>query len=94
MLEMAEVLLELVAQPLAVDEAGACKIEIEVAEDAPAREAARELLQRFEMAARVAGADDGADRRAHDDVRLDAGFDQRLDDTDMGPAARRAAPQR
>ena len=54
----------------------------------------REFFQRIEMAGGVASADDRTDRRSGDDVRLDAGFVERLQDTDMGPAARRAAPQR
>ena len=94
MLQLAQLALEAVAQPLAVDERRAGKIEIEIAEDATAGQLAGELFQFIEMTGRMAGADDGADRCAGDDVRLDAGFVERLEDTDMGPAARRAAAQR
>ena len=79
---------------LPVDERRAGEIEIEIAEDAAAGQLAGELFQLIEMSGRMAGADDGADRRSGDDVRLDPGFGQRLEDADMGPAARRAAAQR
>ena len=92
--QIAELALEPVAQPLPVDERGAGEIEIEIAEDAAARQLARELLQLVEMASRVAGADHGADRRADDDVGPDAGLGESLEDADVGPAACRAAPQR
>ena len=87
-------LVEALAQALAGDEAGAGEIEIQVAEDALARQFAREVLDGIEVAGHIAAADDGADRSARHDVGLDAGLDESLEDANMGPAARRAAAQR
>ena len=94
MLSVAELPLEPVAQTLAVDEAGAGEVEIEIAEDAAAGQLAGELFQFVEMSGRIAAADDRADRCAGDDVGLDPGFGERLEDTDVSPAARRATTQR
>ena len=92
--EVAQVLVEPVAEALAVDEAGAGEIEIEVAEDSAARKPAGKALERAQVAASVTGPDHGADRRADDDVGFDTVLGQRPDDTDVRPAACRSAPQR
>ena len=92
--QIAELALEAVAQPLPVDQPGAGEIEIEVAEDAAARQLAGEPFQLVEMSGCIAGADHGADRSAGDDVRFDAGLGESFEDADVGPAACRAAPQR
>ena len=85
---------EHVAQPLAGDEAGAREVEIEEAQHLAARQLARELLQRGELAGHIAAAHHGADRGAGDDVGVDAGLVQRAQDADMRPAAGRAASER
>ena len=92
--QIAELALEAVAQLLSIDQRGAGEIEIEVAEDAAAGQLAGELFQLVEMTGGMAGADDGADRRSGDDVRLDPGLGESFEDADVGPAARRASPQR
>jgi hypothetical protein len=92
--ELAEVPLKPIAKALPIDERGAGEIEIQIAEHAAPCQLARELLERVEMAGRMTGADDGAYRSADDDVRLDAGIDECLDDTDMSPAAGGSAPKR
>src|SRR5690606_27906344 len=51
------------------------------------------LLQHVEIAAGAGRADEGADRATGDDVRLVAGFLERADDADMGPAAGRSTAQ-
>ncbi len=93
-IEIAELALEPVAQLLAVDERGAGEVEIEITEDATAGQLAGKAFQFIEMSGRMAGPDDGADRCAGDDVRLDPGCGERLEDTDVSPAARGATAQR
>ena len=67
--------------------------DIEIAEQAAPRQAARPFLDRVELAGRIAAADHRADRGAGDDVGHVALGEQRADDADMRKAARRAAAQ-
>ncbi len=90
---VAEMMLEAIAKALTVDEGCAGEVEVEVAEDASTRQLARKAFERFQMPGRMTGADHGADRGADDDVGLYAGFDECLEDADVGPAACRAAPE-
>src|SRR5262249_6002462 len=92
--EIAEVVIELLAQPLAVDEPCAREIEVEVAEYSPARQAARETFERMQVSAGMAGTDDGADRGSNDDIGLNSRFRERLNDADVRPAAGRSPSQR
>src|SRR5262245_29476734 len=77
-------------EPLAGDEAGTREIEIEEAEDAAAGQRAGEVFQSRKSAGEVAGAGDGADRSAGDDVGLEPGGAQRLEHSNVGPTT--AAP--
>ena len=90
---VAKMLVEPVAETLTGDEPRAGEIEIEIAEDALARQIAGKILDGVQVAGDIAAADDGADGGARHDVRFDAGVDEGLENTDMGPAARRAAAQ-
>ena len=76
------------------DEAAAlAEIEVGQAPDRAAIEGAGEFLKFVESSGRVGAADDRADRRAGDDVGLEARGDQRAQDADMRPTARAAAAQ-
>ncbi len=75
------------------DEAGGAEAEVEQAQHAAARQRARELLERFELAGDEAAADKGANGGAGDDVGLDAGALERFQDADMCPAARYAGAE-
>jgi hypothetical protein len=77
----------------AVYQPAARQADVGQAEDLAPGRRLRPLAQRAELARDIGGADQRADRRAADDVRLDAGLDQRSDDADMRPAARRAAAE-
>ncbi len=92
--DVAENFLELGEQPLAADQSGAGEAEVEITEDAAAREVPRPGFEFVEMAGRVAGGRDGADRGPGDDIGLDAVLDQRADDADMGKAAGGTARKR
>src|SRR6185437_433958 len=78
----------------AADQAVAVEADIEVAEDVSRLQAARPVFQRVEMTRRIGAADHRADRGADHDVGHDAARHQRLDDADMGKAARGAAAER
>src|SRR5690606_4676732 len=51
------------------------------------------LLQHIEITAGTSGADEGADGATGDDIGLVAGFLERANDADMGPATGRTAAQ-
>jgi len=80
--------------PSPVDQPAAREANVEQPRNVAPAETLHPFLQRLEAAAHEGGADQRADRGAADDVGLDARLAQRLDDADMGPAARRAAAQR
>ncbi len=90
---VAEMLLEALAETLSGDETGAGQIEVEIAEYAPARQLASEVLDFIEMSGDIAAADDRADGRTGDDVGLYAGSEQSPQDADVRPAASGTAPQ-
>lgn len=79
-------------QLFALDEAAA-QGEVEETDHGLQAQAAHPLVQALEVAVHVGGADQRADRGAADDVRIDAGAVQGLNDPDVRPAARRAAAQ-
>ena len=83
-----------VVEALAVDQARAGEIEVEEAQHLAAGQVARELLQGIELAGHVAAADDGADRRAGDDVGIDAGLVEGAQDADVRPSAGGTAAKR
>ena len=74
-------------KPLAADEAAAGEREVQEAKHPAAGQGTGEGLEHIEPAGRVAAADQGADRRADNDVELQA---QRVE----FPAARRYGPSR
>ena len=88
--DVAELGFEPRAQPLAADEAAAGEGEVEEAEHAAPGQRAGERLEHLELAGGVATADQRADRRADDDVGLQAQRVEFLKRPDMRPAARRA----
>ena len=91
---VAEVMIETVAQPLPADQtAVAGKIKIEIAEDTPRGQLAREGFDLWQMASCKAPADDGADRRAGDNVWLDTSRMLSFQDADVSPTAGSAASQ-
>ena len=78
----------------AADQAGAVEADVEIAEDVAGLQRARPFLQPVEMPGRIGAADHRADGGADHDIGHDAVGDQRLQDADMGKAARGAAAQR
>lgn len=76
-----------------IDQAGTADADVEVAEDAAERQVARPELQLLELAVRIAAADQRPHRGADDDVGNDTVLAQRVDDADMGKAARCAATE-
>jgi hypothetical protein len=90
----AHMLLHARRQPHAAEQAAAAQMQVEQSENTALREAAGEFFQFVQLAGQIAAADQGADRGAGDHVDLDAGFVERAQDADMGPAAGRAAAER
>jgi hypothetical protein len=84
-LNAGEILLHFLGEPLAAEEARTTGKEVEVAENAAAGQAAGPSLERVEVSGEVGAADECADRRAADYVRLDADV---LEGTTPPPSAR------
>ena len=87
--------IEVLAQPgielQAAEQTVAAEIDIQQAENAALGQAAREFFEFVELAGEVAAADQRADRGACYHRDLDAGFVERAQHADMGPAASTAA---
>ena len=79
---------------LAVEQAAAGELHVDEADHGAAIQVLGKPLQRRQAIGDIGGANQRADGGAAHDVRLDAGFLKRLDDADMGPAARRATAER
>ena len=88
--EVAKPRLEPRPKPLAADQAAAGEGEVEQAKHPPPGQRAGESLEHIEPPGRVAAADQCADRRADNDVELQAQRIEFLQRADMRPAARRA----
>jgi hypothetical protein len=89
----ADRVVQLARQPPAADQAGAAEPHVEVADDPPHRQRARPGFQRVKVIGGVAAADQGAHRRADDDVGDYALRHQHPQHADMGEPARRAAAE-
>jgi hypothetical protein len=86
--------LQLRGKLVAADQARAVELEVEIGKDTARLQAARPFFQRIKMSGRKGPADHGPDRGADDDIGDDAVGNQRLDDADMGKAARRSTTER
>ena len=91
---VAELLAQALAKAMAGDQARAGKIEIEKAEHAPTCQIAGEGFELVELTCDFTSANNGANRRASDNVRLDTRFVKCPENADMRPAAGRAASER
>ena len=76
------------------EETAAADGEVQQAGDPAHRQAAGEVFELVQLSGQIAAADQCADGRSGDHSDLHAGFVERAQDTDMGPAAGRAAAER
>ena len=81
-------------EPAPADQSRARKADVEIAEHPARRKAAGPFLEQIKPLGRVAPADDGSDRRAADDVGLEAFGDQGADHPDMREPARGTPTER
>ena len=77
----------------AFNQPAAREMHVQQADDLAPGHGFRPFAQRAQLPGDIGRADQRADRCAADDVGLDAGRQQGIDDTDVRPAARRAAAE-
>src|SRR5581483_2944341 len=85
---------QLLEDPSAGDEPAAARRQVHEADDVEPANRAHPGLERLEPAGDVGSSDQGADRRAGDDLRLDAGIGESAQNADVRPAARGATAER
>jgi hypothetical protein len=80
-------------EPAAPDQAGAADSHVEIADDPPPGQRARPFLERIEFAGGATAADQCANRGADNDIGINAGGFECVDDADMRKAACRSAAE-